>query len=180
MTGSIFIASTLAPRVVGRIGARATITAGMAVATVGIALLVGIAPDGSYLGSVFPGALLSAIGMGFSLVPATIVAMQCLPASQSGIGSGLLNTSRLMGGALGLAVLSTIADAQTRANAGSGAAHALTSGFDLAFAVGAGLSLVGALVAGLRLRSSAAADREAASPSPEELAEVQESEALAA
>ena len=179
MTGSIFIASTLAPRVVARIGARATITAGMAVATVGIALLVGIAPDGSYLGSVFPGALLSAIGMGFSLVPATIVAMQCLPASQSGIGSGLLNTSRLMGGALGLAVLSTIADSQTRADAASGFAHALTNGFDLAFAVGAAISLAGAVVAALRLRDPRPAEISSL-PEPETEALAEEGEALAA
>jgi hypothetical protein len=90
--------------------------------------------------------------MGFSLVPATIVAMQCLPASQSGLGSGLLNTSRLMGGALGLAVLSTIADAQTRGNAAAGAARALTDGFDLAFGVGAAFALLGAVVAALLLR----------------------------
>ena len=120
MTLSIFVASTLAPKLVGRFGPRAVITGGMLLATVGIALLIGVAPGGSYLGDVFPGALLSAIGMGLSLVPATIVAMQSLPPEQSGIGSGLLNTSRLMGGALGLAVLSTIADAQTRAEAGSG------------------------------------------------------------
>jgi hypothetical protein len=99
--------------------------------------------------------LLAAIGMGFSLVPATIVAMQSLPASQSGMGSGLLNTSRLMGGALGLAVLSTIADAQTRDSAAAGAAHALTNGFDLAFGVGAVFTLVGSLLAALLLRKPA-------------------------
>ena len=177
MTLSIFVASTLAPRLVARIGPRRVITGGMLLASAGIGMLVGIAPGGSYLGSVFPGALLSAIGMGLSLVPATIVAMQSLPAEQSGIGSGLLNTSRLMGGALGLAVLSTIADSQTRADAAAGAAHALTSGFDLAFGVGAAVSLLGAGLAGLRLRD----------PQPAELrpldtaeAEVEEGEALAA
>jgi EmrB/QacA subfamily drug resistance transporter len=152
MTLSIFAASSLAPRLVGRLGAGRVIISGMLCATVGMALLVGVSPHGSYLPSVLPGALLSAIGMGFSLVPATIVAMQCLPASQSGMGSGLLNTSRLMGGALGLAVLSTIADAQTRGDAAGGAAHALTNGFDLAFGVGAAFTLAGALIAALLLR----------------------------
>jgi EmrB/QacA subfamily drug resistance transporter len=179
MTLSIFVASTLAPKLVGRLGPRAVITGGMSVAALGILLLVGVAPGGTYFGSVLPGALLSAIGMGFSLVPATIVAMQCLPASQSGIGSGLLNTSRLMGGALGLAILSTIAAAQTRADASAGAASALTSGYDLAFGVGAAFALVGAIIAGLRLRNGAPTG-ERVELSPETLAEIEESEALAA
>jgi EmrB/QacA subfamily drug resistance transporter len=180
MTLSIFAASTLAPKLVARFGPRVVITAGMLGATIGMSLLVGVSPGGSYFADVLPGAMLSAIGMGFSLVPATIVAMQCLPASQSGIGSGLLNTSRLMGGALGLAVLSTIADAQTRADASAGAAHALTSGFDLAFAVGAFFALAGALLAALRLRGGRPRPELAAVPSSETIAEAEEGEALAA
>ncbi|HEY2216377.1 MAG TPA: MFS transporter, partial [Solirubrobacteraceae bacterium] len=179
MTMSIFLASTLAPKLVGRLGPRAVIAGGMSVASIGMLLLIGVAPGGTYLGSVLPGALLSAIGMGFSLVPATIVAMQCLPSSQSGIGSGLLNTSRLMGGALGLAILSTIADAQTRADASAGTARALSNGFDLAFGVGAAFVLVGAIIAGLRLRNPAPAGG-LAEVSPETRAEIEESEALAA
>ncbi len=179
MTLSIFVASTLAPRLVGRLGPRRVITGGMLLASAGIGLLVGIAPGGSYLGTVFPGALLSAIGMGLSLVPATIVAMQSLPPEQSGVGSGLLNTSRLMGGALGLAVLSTIADAQTRADAGAGVAHALTSGFDVAFGVGAAISLLGAGIAGLWLRDPRPAALSALDAAETE-AEIEEGEALAA
>ncbi len=179
MTGSIFLASTLAPKAVGRFGPRAVITTGMAVATVGMLLLIGITPSGSYAGSVLPGALLTSIGMGFSLVPATIVAMQCLPAEQSGIGSGLLNTSRLMGGALGLAILSTIADAQTRADASLGFARSLTNGFDLALGVGAAFAGAGAIVAALWLRNPARSS-EVVEIAPETEAEIEESEALAA
>jgi Na+/melibiose symporter-like transporter len=179
MTGSIFFASTLAPRLVGRLGARTVISGGMLVATLGIALLVGVRPGGSYLANVLPGALLASIGMGFSLVPATIVAMQSLPPDQSGIGSGLLNTSRLMGGALGLAVLSTIADAQTRADASAGIARALTNGYDLAFGVGAAIALAGAGLAVLRLRSPQSPEL-ASVPTPQEKAEIEEGEALAA
>ena len=179
MTGSIFVASTLAPKVVARFGSRSVIAGGMTLATVGMLLLVGIAPGGSYLPDVLPGALLSAIGMGFSLVPATIVAMQCLPGHQSGIGSGLLNTSRLMGGALGLAILSTIADAQTRADRSLGFAHSLTKGFDLAFLVGAGFALAGAVVAAVWLRNPALVDAPA-ELSAETRAEIEEGEALAA
>jgi MFS family permease len=158
MTLSIFAASSLAPRLVGALGPRTVITAGMVTATAGMLLLSGVAPGGNYLANVLPGALLTAIGMGFSLVPATIVAMQGLPASQSGLGSGLLNTSRLMGGALGLAVLSTIADAQTKSHAALGAARALTEGFDTAFLVGSACTIAGALAAALLLRSRERAD----------------------
>jgi predicted MFS family arabinose efflux permease len=178
MTGSIFLASTIAPRAVGRYGPRRVITGGMSLATVGMLLLTGVSPAGSYAADVLPGALLTAIGMGFALVPSTIVAMQALPSSQSGIGSGLLNTSRLMGGALGLAILSTIATSQTRADAAAGAAHALTSGFALAFGVGAVFTLAGAALAATRLRNADAA------PAPVEIpartrGEVEESESLA-
>jgi EmrB/QacA subfamily drug resistance transporter len=164
MTLSIFVASSLAPRLVGALGPRTVITAGMVTATAGMLLLTGIAPGGSYLPDVLPGALLSAIGMGLSLVPATIVAMQGLPGSQSGLGSGLLNTSRLMGGALGLAVLSTIADAQTKGHASLGAARALTEGFDAAFLVGSACTLAGALAAVLLLRRRERADVPAPAP----------------
>jgi EmrB/QacA subfamily drug resistance transporter len=152
MTLSIFAASSLAPRVVGRFGARPVIAAGMSVAAVGMLLLTDLDPGSGYFGVVFAGAVLTAVGMGFSLVPSTIVAMQGVAGSQSGLASGLLNTSRLMGGALGLAVLSTIANARTSGELGVSAARALTDGFDLAFGVGALLCLAGATVAALLLR----------------------------
>jgi len=153
MTLSIFAASSFAPRVVGRFGARAVIATGMSTAAVGMLLLTTLDPDSGYLGVVLAGAVLTSVGMGFSLVPSTIVAMQGVVGSQSGLASGLLNTSRLMGGALGLAVLSTIADARTSGELGVSAARALTDGFDLAFGVGALLCLAGAIVAALLLRT---------------------------
>jgi Na+/melibiose symporter-like transporter len=152
MTLSIFAASSLAPRLVGRFGPRRVIGSGMLLATGGMALLSGISPGGSYAAAVLPGALLTSIGMGLSLVPSTIVAMQGLPGSLSGLGSGLLNTSRLMGGALGLAILSTIADAATRHDAAAGAAASLSHGFGLAFVVGAAFCFAGAGAAIVLLR----------------------------
>jgi EmrB/QacA subfamily drug resistance transporter len=161
MTLSIMAASSLAPRAVASFGARRVITTGMVVASIGMALLTGLSPDGTYFATVFPGALLAAIGMGFSLVPATIVAMRDLPNRDSGLGSGLLNTSRLMGGALGLALLSTIASTHGRSQAAAGAARAVTNGFDMAMAVGALFCVAGALVAGLALRSQPTAEASA-------------------
>jgi EmrB/QacA subfamily drug resistance transporter len=175
MTGSIFVASTIAPKAVARYGPRRVIATGMTAATVGMLLLVGIGPAGSYASDVLPGALLTSIGMGFALVPSTIVAMQALPSSQSGIGSGLLNTARLMGGALGLAILSTIAASQTRADAAAGAAHALTKGFGLAFGVGAAFTLAGAALAATRLRNADAVVRPVELPT-QTLADVEQGE----
>jgi EmrB/QacA subfamily drug resistance transporter len=153
MTLSIFAASTLAPRVVARFGARRVITTGMLTSAAGFMFLSGVTPGGTYVSSVLLGAVLSALGMGLTLVPATIVAMQGIERSQSGVASGLLNTSRLVGGALGLAVLSTIAAGHTGAATSSGAA--LTNGFGLAYQVGTVLALVGAAIAALRLREPA-------------------------
>ena len=152
MTLSIFTGSTLAPRVVARFGARTVIVTAMSAMAAGMVALSGIAPGQSYVGPVLIGSVLTALGMGFSLVPSTIVAMQGVEATQSGVASGLLNTSRLMGGALGLAILSTIASGQTRAATGAASAAALTSGFDLAFTVAIGFALIGALVAAVALR----------------------------
>jgi EmrB/QacA subfamily drug resistance transporter len=151
MTLSIFAASSLAPRAVARFGPRPVITAGMLATTVGMLLLTGIAPGGSYITSVLPGGWLSAVGMGLSLVPSTIVAMQGVDRADSGLGSGLLNTSRLMGGALGLALLSTLAASRTHSVA-AGGVQALTDGFGVAFSVGALFTLAGAVTAALLLR----------------------------
>jgi EmrB/QacA subfamily drug resistance transporter len=153
MTLSIFAASTVAPRVVARFGPRRVITVGMVVAAVGLLLLSDVRPGGDYLNTVLFGAFLSALGMGLTLVPSTIVAMQGVAGAQSGVASGLLNTSRLVGGALGLAVLSTIATAQTSASIGSaGALEAMTNGYELAFHVAALTALTGAAVAAFLLR----------------------------
>ena len=151
MTLTIFVASSMGPRVVARFGARRVVATGMSGGALGMLLLTGVDPEAG-LGVVLLGGVVTSVGMGFSLVPSTIVAMQGVEGSQSGLASGLLNTSRLMGGALGLAVLSTIASAHTRSEAGVSAARALTDGFDLAFGVGALLCLAGAVLAGLWLR----------------------------
>ena len=152
MTLSIFLGSTLAPRVVDRFGARRVITLGLLSMFAGMLWLTRIGPGGNYLDTVLGGGLLTALGMGFSLVPATIVAMQDVVGPQAGLGSGVLNTSRLMGGALGLAILSTVASSQTKSDLGVSAARAITHGFDVAFLVAAAFCLTAAVVAATRLR----------------------------
>ena len=154
MTLGVGIGATLAPRLTRRIGARMVLAGGMLSATAGEALLTGVHPGGTYVAHVLPGGMLGAFGLGLSLVPATIVAVQGVPAATSGLASGVLNTSRFVGAALGLAVLSTIAASHTHAALASGAsaATALTDGFALQFGVGAVFCLLGAVAALVMLR----------------------------
>ena len=149
MTLAIVAASSLAPRLVARFGIRNVLTGGMLSAAGGLALLTGLEPGSSYAAHFLPGGLLAAAGLGFSLVPATIAAVQGVPAGESGLASGVLNTSRLVGGALGLAVLTTLATSRTdgKLAAGVEALQAQTDGYRLAFAVGALLCLLGAIAA---------------------------------
>jgi EmrB/QacA subfamily drug resistance transporter len=153
MTLAVFTASSFAPRLVARFGIRPVITAGMLLATIGLLLLTDVRPDGSYFALVLPGGILSGLGMGLALVSSTIAATQGVPGAQSGLASGLLNTSRLFGGALGLAVLSTVAASASHVSAGVGPALALTNGFTIAFTTGAAITLAGAAIAFAFLRT---------------------------
>jgi EmrB/QacA subfamily drug resistance transporter len=154
MTAAVGTGATLAPRLARRFGARWVLAAGMVSATIGEFLLTSVHPGGSYAANVLPGGLLGAFGLGLALVPATIVAVQGVPRALSGLASGVLNTSRFVGAALGLAVLSTIAAHHTSAelDSGTSAARALTDGFQLQFGVGAIFCLVGVIAAVVLLR----------------------------
>jgi EmrB/QacA subfamily drug resistance transporter len=169
VTLSVFAGSSLAPRLVARLGVRGVMTLGMLLATGGLLLLAGVRPGGSYFAVVAPGGILSGLGMGLTLVSSTIAATQGVPRTQSGLASGLLNTSRLFGGALGLAVLSTIAASSSR-GAGGGSALAMTDGFTVAFEIGAAITLLAAILASLGVRrrpETAVAPIHAAATQPE-------------
>jgi EmrB/QacA subfamily drug resistance transporter len=151
MTLCIVIGSTVASRAVFRIGAKPLLLAGMASLTLGLLLFTRISPHGTYLSDVLAPSLLVAIGIGLSFVPATILAVAGVKSQEAGLASGLVNTSRLVGGALGLAILAAIATSKTNHDLNTGVTHsmavALTSGFQVAFYVAAGFALVGGLVA---------------------------------
>jgi EmrB/QacA subfamily drug resistance transporter len=151
LTMAVVVGSTIAPRLVRRFGVRGALTAGMLCGAGGLALLSGVDASGGYFTQVLPAGCLATLGLGLSLVPATIGAVQGVESEESGLASGLLNTSRLLGGALGLAVLGTVATAHSH-HAGGTPAEALTSGFQLAFGLGSALCVAGALVAAVMLR----------------------------
>ena len=155
MTVGIVVASMLVPRLVWRAGVRTVVAVGMLMAVFGLVLLHWVGPDSNYFTTVLPGGMLAAVGMGLAVVPSTIAAVAGVPGAESGLASGLINTSRLIGGALGLAVLSTLVDARTSAKlaAGIAPAQAATDGYQIAFLAGAALCLAGALCAATLLRS---------------------------
>lgn len=154
MTLLVFAGSATAPKLVARLGVRTTLGIGMALATVGFLVLATVESSSAYEVAILPGGMLAALGTGWSLVPATIVAVKGVPPEQNGLASGVVNTSRLVGGTLGLAVLTTLATSRTSDLLGSGTGQldAFTSGYRLAFLVGAGLCLVGAAAAVTLLR----------------------------
>ncbi len=154
MTLGLIASSTLAPRLVARFVVRPVLAFGMLTAATGLALLAGISPGGSYLSDVLPGGVLATLGVGCSLVPATIVAVRGVPTGESGLASGIVNTSRLAGGTLGLAALTTLATSHTNAllASGSGSLAALTSAYEVAFLLGAACCVLGAIVATALLR----------------------------
>jgi EmrB/QacA subfamily drug resistance transporter len=153
MTLSVVAGSSIAPRLISRFGVRPAVSGALLVATAGMLLLTGVRPDGTYPAQVLPGGVLTMLALGVALVGSTIAAVQGVPESQTGLASGLLNTSRLMGGALGLAVLGTIAANHTRSVTAASHAAALSDGYGLAFTVGAGFTVAGALVAAVMLRN---------------------------
>ena len=154
-----------ATRLTGRFGPGPVLAGGMTLISAGMLLFTGVEPDGTYLADVLVPSLLCAAGIGFSFIPSTIAATTGVQRSQAGLASGLINTSRQMGGSLGLALLATVATQRTADLAGEvPRAQALTEGFHRAFALGSGVALAGALVSLLVLGRVRAAP---ASPVPD-------------
>ncbi len=148
MTLAIVVCSQIASRLVGRIGAGRVLTVGMASIGVGMLLFSRVRVDGTYPVDVLVPSLLASAGIGFSFVPVTIAATSGVAGPEAGLASGLVNTSRQVGGSLGLALLATFATQRSADLAGTlDRAAALTEGFDRAFAFGGVLALVGAAAA---------------------------------
>ncbi|HEY2437334.1 MAG TPA: MFS transporter, partial [Solirubrobacteraceae bacterium] len=155
MTLCIAAASTLASRLVIRVGAKRLLILGMALQAVGLLWLTDITAGGSYVSEVLGPSLLVATGIGFAFVPATIAAVTGVAPREAGLASGIVNTSRMAGGALGLAILASLATATTNADVKAAGPHAsqhalhaaLTSGFELAFIVAGVFAAVGAAIA---------------------------------
>jgi len=151
MTAGIVVGAGLAQQLVARLGVRAVAIGGIALAAAGMAMLTGVPVHGSYASDLLPGLLPMSIGMGLTFVPITLLGTGNVGAEDAGLASGLFNTSQQVGGALGLAILSTLA---ANATAGSTAAPdaALVHGYQVAFGAGAAMLAGGAVLLTVLLR----------------------------
>ena len=161
LTAGIILFSVIAQQLIGRMDVRWVGMLGMATAAIGLVLLSMAPVDGSYAADVLPGLLVMSAGLGFTFVPLTLIATTGVADEDAGLASGLFNSSQQIGGALGLAILSTVAASTTTDSlAGGGAptaleqASALVDGYQMAFAVGAGLMIVGVIITALFIRGA--------------------------
>ena len=152
----------ISAKLVMRFGLKAPLGTGLALAGLGLALLVRAPIDGNYVVDVLPSMVLLGLGAGIAFNPMIIVAMTDVEPERSGLASGLVNTSFMMGGALGLAVLASIAAARTGDSLASGAAQiaALTDGYHAAFAIGAAFAIIAAVLGFKLLRSQSPAEQQ--------------------
>ncbi|MCA0199544.1 MAG: DHA2 family efflux MFS transporter permease subunit [Proteobacteria bacterium] len=135
--------------VVNRFGIRRPLAVGLIIAAAGLMLFAMAPAEGTFVMHVLPGMALLGIGAGVAFNPILLAAMNDVKPEESGLASGVVNTSFMMGGALGLAVLASLAAARAVALIGEGAtaAVALHGGYQVAFALGAALALMGGLLA---------------------------------
>jgi EmrB/QacA subfamily drug resistance transporter len=161
-TAGIMVSASIASQLAPRIGVRPVAAAGFLLTAAGLVLLTQLPVHGSYAANVLPAILLSALGMGAVFMPLTLIATTGLADADQGLASGLFNTSQQIGGALGLAVLSTLATSKATAADGS-PTHTLVVGFHWAFGAGAIVILAAltAMVALLRKRHVARIEAQA-------------------
>jgi EmrB/QacA subfamily drug resistance transporter len=153
-----FFSLGLSAKLVMRFGFRRPLAVGLLLAATGLLLFVRAPVDGHYLVDVLPSMILLGFGAGMAFNPVLLAAMSDVEPSESGLASGLVNTSFLMGGALGLAVLASLATSRTSSLRASGhsALAALASGYHIAFFLGALFAVAAASLGGALLRSAPA------------------------
>jgi EmrB/QacA subfamily drug resistance transporter len=156
---AIIASAGAASVLVTKLGFKPVLIAGMALIAIALLWFAQVPPDGGYVADLLGPMILAAVGLGFAFVPVTIAAVSNISADDSGLASGLINTSQQVGGALGLAVLGTIASSRTNgllASARDPAAQlsALTEGFQRAFLAGAGFAVLGIIMTLVLVRGS--------------------------
>jgi EmrB/QacA subfamily drug resistance transporter len=159
LAGGIIVSAGIASALVTRFGFKPILTTGLVLTAIGLVWFSQVDVGGSYLGDILFPSLIAAVGLGFAFVPMTIAAVAGVEPHETGLASGLINTSQQVGGALGLAILASIANSRTDSlmtEAGGAAAalpNALTEGFQTAFIVGAGFAVLGAILSATLISS---------------------------
>jgi EmrB/QacA subfamily drug resistance transporter len=156
LAGFIIVSAGVASQLVTKIGFKPVLLSGLALIAGGLIWFAQVPTNGSFAANILGPSLLAAVGLGFAFVPVTIAAVSGVQDREAGLASGLINTSQQLGGALGLAVLATVANTRTSdvmAAGGSTFKHALTEGFQSAFLTGAGFAVLGFVLAMLLIRS---------------------------
>ena len=148
VAGTAIIWANVAAVAVNRVGVKPALILGMGFLTAGLLYFTQVSVDGSYWTDLFPGFLILGVAIPFAFVPITIAALAGTKPQEAGLASGLINTSQQIGGAVGIAILSTIAVTTTDEAVADGTAVpvALTDGFVNAFWAGAGVAFAGLLV----------------------------------
>ena len=171
-TGAAFLPWTLTvavlsrgitARLVERFGPLRVLTTGMASAVAGLLLFSTVGPDTAFFPTIFLACFAIGFGIGNAFMPLLTIAMEDVPAADAGLGSGITNVSQQISGALGLAVLSTIAANRTKglvADRITSSTSSLISGYHLAFLAGAGVIATGIVLAFVLLRPAAAEQSE--------------------
>ena len=154
VAGTAIIWSGVAAQLVNRVGVKPVLAVGMASLTAGLIYFTQVSVGGSYVTDLLPGFLLIAVGLGFSFVPISIAALAGVKPSEAGLASGLINTTQQVGGALGVAILSTIATSTTSdaVTTGTSLPFALTDGFQAAFIGATAIAVVGIVAALVLIR----------------------------
>jgi EmrB/QacA subfamily drug resistance transporter len=147
MALTIFLIAQRAGKLVGMFGVRTVLTCGLLLMTAGMLLFARIGASGSSIGFIVLPGVLTAVGIGLSIVPSTIAATHSVKPEQAGLASGLVNTSRQAGGGIGIALLISIATDYTTHLIGTGhpVPNSLTSGFRVGFLIGAGFVFLAAI-----------------------------------
>ena len=148
VAGTAIIWANVAAAAVNRVGVKPALVFGMSLMTVGLLYFTQVSVGGSYWTDLFPGFLIIGLGLPFAFVPVTIAAVAGTKPGEAGLASGLINTAQQIGGAVGIAILSTIAVSTTSDEVASGTQppFALTDGFQAAFWAGAIIAFAGVLV----------------------------------
>ncbi|MDX6504204.1 MAG: hypothetical protein QOE29_1329 [Gaiellaceae bacterium] len=167
---TIAVVSNVAQTLTTRFGPRLVLVAGLLIASAPLASFIRLPVNGHYATDLLPAFLINATGMALCFVPMTIAGLAGVERADAGIASGLLNTSRQVGGAVGLAVVSTIA-ATSQLGGGLAAKSAATNAFQSAFVVLTGLALAGAVISAVFLVPHKALDAEEEQFALAELAE---------